>query len=122
MRTMRFWLLKMKTLYNAFKYRFSLVCTKFDLKISSKKTKLLTILKEPLRCKLQLYNQIIEQVSSFTYLGIQITSYQDLCDEVRHQTLKASRISGYLNDFVWSNRNGTQGIYKSVVRPVLTWQ
>lgn len=106
-------------------YRFSLACTKFDLKISTKKTKSLTISKEPLRCKLQLYDQIIEQVLSFTYLGIQITSYQDLSDEVRHQTIKASRISGYLNDTVWSNKylktEPKVRIYKSVVRPVLTY-
>ena len=53
-------------------YKFSLSCDKFNLKVSPKKTKSLTISKEPLWCKLQLYN-IIEQVMSFSYLGIQIT-------------------------------------------------
>ena len=49
-------------------YRFSQSCAKYDLKISPKKTKSLTISKEPLRCKLQIYNTIIEQVLSFNYL------------------------------------------------------
>ena len=50
---------------------FSQSCTKFDLKISSKKTKSLIISKEPLHCKLQVYNTPIEQVTSFNYLGVQ---------------------------------------------------
>ena len=36
--------------------RFSQSCTKFDLNISSKKTKCVIISKEPLKCTLQVYN------------------------------------------------------------------
>ena len=66
-------------------YRFSQSCAKYDIKISPKKMKSLTISKERLRCKLQIYNTTIEQVLSFNYLGIQITSFKDLNTEVRHQ-------------------------------------
>ena len=41
---------------------------------------------------------------SFTYLGIQITSYQDLEMEVKYQAAKALRISGCLNDTIWNNK------------------
>jgi hypothetical protein len=53
-----------------------------------------------------------------------ITSSKDLTTEVRHQTMKASRISGCLNETVWSNkylRNEAKvRMYKSIVRPILT--
>ena len=67
----------------------------------------------------------IEQVTSFNYLGVQITSSKDLTTEVKHQANKASRISGCLNETIWSNkylRNEAKvRIYKSIVRPVLTY-
>ena len=83
--------------------RFSYSCTKFDLKISSKKTKSLIISKEPLKCNLQVNNMNVEQVTSFNYLGVQIKSSKDLTTEVRHQAIKASRISGCLKETIWSN-------------------
>jgi hypothetical protein len=64
--------------------RCSQSCTKFGLKIS-KKTKSLIISKEPLHCKLQVYNTTTEQVTSFNYLGVQITSSKDLTTKVRHR-------------------------------------
>ena len=115
----------LRFVYYKAKLLFSQSCTKFDFKVSSKKTKSLTISKEPLRCKLQIYNTTIEQVTSFNYLGVQITSSKDLNTEVRHQAIKASRISGCLNETIWSNkylRNEAKvRIYKSVVRPILTY-
>ena len=80
------------------------ICRKFDLKISSKKTKSLIISKEPLKCNLQVNNINVEQVTSFNYLGVQITSSKDLTTEVRHQAIKAPRISGCLNETIWSNK------------------
>ena len=104
---------------------FSQSCTNFDLKISSKKMKSLIISKEPLKCTLQVYNTTIEQVTSFNYLGVQITSSKNLHTEVRHQAIKASRITGCLNDTIWSNKylwyEAKVRIYKSVVHPILTY-
>ena len=44
----------------------------------------------------------VEQVTSLNYLGVQITSSKDLTTEVRHQVIKASKISGCLNETIWS--------------------
>lgn len=78
--------------------------------------KSLTISKEPLWCKLQIYNTIIEQVMSFSYLGVQITSFKDLNAEVGHQAI---------NKIIWPNkhlRNETKvHIYKSIIQPILTY-
>jgi len=67
----------------------------------------------------------VEQVTSLNYLGVQITSSKDLTTEVRHQAIKASRISGCLNETVWSNKylrtEAKVRIYKSIVRPALTY-
>jgi hypothetical protein len=115
----------MACLFQRLLTRFSQSCTEFDLTISSKKTKSLIISREPLRCKLQVYNTTIEQVTSFNYLGVQMTSSKDLTTEVRHQAIKASRISGCLNETIWSNKylrkEAKVRIYKSIVPPVLTY-
>ena len=62
---------------------------------------------------------------SFTYLAIQITSYQDLEMEAKHQAAKALRISGCLNDTIWNNKllrkEAKARVYKSVVGPILTY-
>ena len=59
---------------------------------------------------------------SFTYLGIQITSHQDL---VKTQSIKALRISGCLNNAIWSNKflrtEAKVRIYKTMIRPILTY-
>ena len=61
----------------------------------------------------------VEQVTSFNYLGVQITSSKDLITEVRHQAIKAPRISGCLNGTIWSNKylqnEAKVPIYKSTV-------
>jgi hypothetical protein len=66
-----------------------------------------------------------EQVTYFNYLGVQITSSKDLTTEVRHQAIKASRIPGCLNETIWLNKylhnEAKVRIYKSTVRPILTY-
>ena len=106
-------------------HKFALSCEKFQLKISSKKTKTLTISREPVRCKLQLDNTIVEQVPSFNFLGIQITSSKIVSEEVRPQAIKASKISGCLNETIWSSKflrtEAKVRIYKTAVRQILTY-
>ena len=61
---------------------------------------------------------------SFTCLGIQITSSQNLKMEVKHQAVKALRISGCFNDTIWNKHLRTEvkvRIHKSVVPPILTF-
>ena len=62
---------------------------------------------------------------SFTFLGIQVTSHRDLETEVKHQAIKAAKISGCLNSAIWSNRylrtEAKVRVNKTVVRPILAY-
>ncbi|XP_050457558.1 uncharacterized protein LOC126854663 [Cataglyphis hispanica] len=93
--------------------------------ISVPKTKSLVIAKEPIRCKLTINDEIIEQVMSFKYLGVEISSNQDRKKEVQGQIDKAARISGYLKEIIWRNkhmkREAKVKIYKTCVRPIMTY-
>ncbi|XP_055372045.1 uncharacterized protein LOC129606020 [Condylostylus longicornis] len=95
------------------------------MKISVSKTKSMTISKDSLRCKLAIDGTIIEQVMSFNYLGVEVTSDRDSNREVRAQASKGAAISGYLRDVIWSNRymllDNKIRIYKTCVRPILTY-
>jgi len=55
---------------------------------------------------------------------VEVTSDGALQSEVKHQTYKAARLSGCLNDTIWWNKYLRQEskvrIYKSVIWPVLT--
>ena len=59
------------------------------------------------------------------YLGMSLTSYGDTEEERNDQIMKANRVAGCLNTTIWYNNNLTKGtktrIYKSVVRPILTY-
>ena len=84
---------------------------------------MLTIAKEPLRCKLAVCGKSIEQVMIFKYLGVTITSSRDLEKEVKAQTLKAFLM--YLRDIIWRNKYMSVGsktrIYKICLRPIMTY-
>ncbi|KAJ4427041.1 hypothetical protein ANN_26840 [Periplaneta americana] len=62
---------------------------------------------------------------SFNYLGAKITSDGCLKEEVRDQVNKAAAVSGYLNSYIWKNkylrRETKIRIYKTVVRPIMTY-
>uniref|UniRef100_A0AAR5P785 Reverse transcriptase domain-containing protein n=1 Tax=Dendroctonus ponderosae TaxID=77166 RepID=A0AAR5P785_DENPD len=94
------------------------------MEISPTKTKCLTTSKTPLRCKLELDGGVIEQQMKFNYFGVELSGFGDIETDVRDQTTKAIRIAGCLNA-IWCNKSmGTDtksGIYKTVVRPVMTY-
>jgi len=106
-------------------HKFKVTAQHFNMNINLTKTKCLTVSKEPLRCKLEIEGQIIEQVMSFDYLGVLITSYGDVHQEVQKQANKAAIISGALRDVVWNNKEmGTKAksqIYKTCIRPILSY-
>ncbi|XP_048522437.1 uncharacterized protein LOC125504463 [Dendroctonus ponderosae] len=106
-------------------YKFEQTTNKYKIEIYTRKTQSLTISKEPRRCKLAVYNQSVEQVMAFKYLGANITSNRNLKEEVRNQRSKATLISGYLRDIIWRNKHMSIGskvrIYKTCVRPVMTY-
>uniref|UniRef100_A0A1B0D569 Uncharacterized protein n=1 Tax=Phlebotomus papatasi TaxID=29031 RepID=A0A1B0D569_PHLPP len=78
--------------------KFNISAMKYNMIISTSKTKALTVSKKPIRCKLYLNNAPIEQVMEFKYLGVETTSHRDLHAEVRHQAARAAAISGCLRD------------------------
>lgn len=106
-------------------YEFSKICKNFNLKISTQKTKAMTIAKNPIRCKLVVDNQIIEQVLEIKYLGITLTSSGQTEKEIKEQIIKGNRIAGCLNYSIWYNKHLKQDskvrIYKSIIRPILTY-
>ena len=95
------------------------------MQISTEKTKSLTLSREPVRCKLAVSNKSIEQVMSFNYLGVNITSNQNSTTEVKSQARNASMISGALRDVIWRNKfmsiESKTRIYKTCVRPIMTY-
>lgn len=104
---------------------FNTTAKKLNMKISTEKTKSVVIAKEPIRCKLEIDNQMVEQVSTTKYLGIKLSYDNNIEDEVRDQTIKANRTAGCLNDTIWRNKHlrieTKARIYKAVVRPVMTY-
>ena len=105
-------------------HHFSLACEKYEMCINAMKTKVLTVNKWPVRCKLQLRQNVIEQVMTFKYLGENISS-DGFLKEVRKQVNKASAISGCLKSYIWKNkylrRETKVRIYKTVASPIMTY-
>ncbi|XP_056642632.1 uncharacterized protein LOC130449023 [Diorhabda sublineata] len=93
--------------------------------ISASKTKCMTTSKTPLRCMLVVNDQIIHRVTKFKYLGIEISGFGDVENEVREQTTKTLRIAACLNENIWRNKHigieAKSRIYKATVRPIMTY-
>ena len=66
---------------------------KYNMSMSIPKTKSMTISKEPIRCKLALNDQPIEQVMSFEYLGIIASNSRN------------TYVSGCLHHTIWKNKH-----------------
>lgn len=82
-----------KCVIKGYKYYALLIAENED-----EKNKAVVISKEPIRCKLEAGNQIMEQVMDVEYLGIRL-SYGNIEEDLRGQILKA----GCLNDTIWNN-------------------
>ncbi|XP_044746226.1 uncharacterized protein LOC123322928 [Coccinella septempunctata] len=106
-------------------YKMKISAEKFNMSISINKTQSMVISKNPIRCKLAVDSGIIQQVSRFNYLETNISCERNLLEEARTQSIKASRVSGYLRDIVWRNKamssQSKTRIYKTCVRPILTY-
>ncbi|XP_044760224.1 uncharacterized protein LOC123317680 [Coccinella septempunctata] len=106
-------------------FQFFLVGRQLNMNISISKTKCMTIAKDPLRCKLVVEDNPIEQVMQFRYLGVDISSTHDPVKDLRSQINKASALSGCLRDIVWSNpymrKDSKVRIYKTCIRPIMTY-
>jgi len=81
--------------------------------------------KDPVRCKLVVQDKIIEQVSQFKYLDMDLSSYHDPVKDLRRQINKVSAMSGCLRQIIWANeymrRDSKVRIYKTCIRPIMTY-
>ncbi|XP_056636720.1 uncharacterized protein LOC130445200 [Diorhabda sublineata] len=95
------------------------------MNISISKTKCMTIAKDPLRCKLVVEDNPIEQVMQFRYLDTVISSTHDPVKDLRSQFNKEVALSGCLRDIVWSNpymrKVSKIRIFKTSIRPIMTY-
>lgn len=106
-------------------HSFNRIAKSLNMIISPTKTKCMTTSKTPLRCKLEVDGEVIQQEMKFKYLGVELSGFGDVEAEVREQTTKATRIAGCLNNTIWCNKNiGIEAktrIYKTTVRPIITY-
>ena len=58
-------------------------CEDYGMKINISKTKALIIRKKPKKIDIQIKGESIEQVDSFKYLGCNISSSMNCCQEVK---------------------------------------
>ncbi|XP_065170188.1 uncharacterized protein [Atheta coriaria] len=106
-------------------HQFNIASKALNMEIATEKTKCMVIAPHPIRCKLEVDGQIVQQVSEFRYLGINISSSGGVEKEVAEQVEKGLRIAGCLRNTIWDNkhlRTETKvSIYKAVVRPIFTY-
>lgn len=104
---------------------FNITGKKFNMIISSEKTKCMTTSAEPIRCKLEVDGKVIQQEMKFMYLGIELSANASIDKEVKRQITKANKVAGSLNDTIWRNKHLQQQtkarIYKATVRPIMTY-
>lgn len=80
----------------------------------------MTFAKNSVRCKLELEHSTVEQVMSFTYLGINVFSDRNLITEVQKQTLKAAGVFRYQTHSLENKKTKIKykvKIHKSVYQP-----
>lgn len=94
------------------------------MSMSIKKTQSTVGLKEPIHCKLAIDDQIIEQVGTFKYLGVDISNERNIIEDVHSQSSKAAMISGSLRSLILTNKHMAverkARIYKTGIRPIIT--
>lgn len=75
----------------------------------------MVIAKGPIRCKLEIDGEIVEQVMWFNYLGTKLNTTRDQLGEIEHQTIRATQIYGILRTIFTDSK---VRIYKAMVRLV----
>lgn len=106
-------------------YRLQIISNNYGLKISSEKTKSAVYGKTAKRCKLVVNNVGVEQVGEFKYLGVNLSTNNNLTQEVKTQAHKALQNAAALNSMVFCNNymstSAKVRIYKTCIRPILTY-
>ena len=60
-------------------------CEHYGMKININKTKTMVIRRKPKKIDMRIKYESVEQVDSFKYLGCNISSYKDCCQEVEQR-------------------------------------
>ena len=105
--------------------QFHTAAMRYNMSISISKTKCMTLAREQVTCNVMINGTMLEQVTKFKYLGVNIVCNSDLYGEVLEQTQKAAAISGCLKNMIWKNKHmniqSKVRIYKTCVRPIMTY-
>jgi hypothetical protein len=103
-------------------YQFELTAEKISMKISIDKIKVMAFKgKEHIHSKICVYDKIIKQVSSFKYLGYNISYEKDI--HISTKILNYSRAMGIISQIFKPSlvqKHTRTKVYKTLARPVLT--
>ena len=98
---------------------------KKGLKINSKKTKTMVISREQKSHAIKLNGEVLEQVDTYKYLGVVISSNCSLKEEINQRISKATKVYGQLGNTFISKRELTtktkMSIYNSIYCPTLIY-
>lgn len=104
-------------------YSLEKVMAKYDMTISSKKTKTIAFKgKDPIRSKIVINGKIVEQVNTFRYLGMDI-SYKGEVD-IENKLYKFIKLTGLLNRTMPVNKVRKETrvkVYNTLAVPTLTY-
>jgi hypothetical protein len=94
------------------------------MNISTDKTKVMAFKgKEHIRNKIHVYDKPIEQVSSFKYLGYNISYEKDV--DISAKILNYNRVMGIINQIFKPSlvqKHTRIKVYKTLARPILTYE
>ena len=98
---------------------------KKGLKINDKKTKTMVVSREPTKHEIKLDGEILEQVDSYKYLGVMISSNCSLKDEINQRIGKATKVYGQLGQAFIGKKELTtktkKSIFNAIYCPILIY-
>lgn len=103
-------------------YQLQNICTEYDMKISTQKTKTMAFVgADTIRSKIVINDEVIEQIRHFKYLGCDLT--YDFSIDVEQKLNKFSRVCGTISRHLkHKTRKDTQlKFYKTIAVPTLTY-
>lgn len=99
------------------------IATKYDMEISTDKTKILAFRgKDPIPSKICINNTILERVTCFNYLGYSLSLTEDA--DISNKVAKFLNIIGTINSVLKPNlvqKETRLKIYKTLARPILAY-
>ena len=104
---------------------FAAACDIAGMKISTSKTEVLHLLRNPVQCSLQVSGVSLKQVKKFKYLGVAFTSDGRQDEKLDVRSGKASEVMQALHHSVVLKRELSRkaklAVYKLVFVPILTY-